>query len=711
MLRPADRTSLGSRFIAELRTTYKTLPVASALSLPLSPAAALFSSNPPAPVDPVDPGIPAGPRPATPAAASLAGYSDREIQGEKLSLDIFNEGTDDVKRDLSGWARTFSAETRFQDERNETGQVFKAQYAIFKGTLDTPNYGAFSLEVSPPGSQSSKFQAQPASRYSRGIFSLVQRRMPFSGGVVGDHFLGLHTSTSLPLIANQYRIGISARGINGVSGKWVKGEGDLMLSASSGQLAELDAYNPGSLRLQDGKVTVLGLQKTLMGNEKTGVAYAIQASTTNGIANTVLNPYSPRLGFGYGVVQALSLRTPEVTIQANALHASVSDPITGQPIVSNGYWADGRWRIKDSPVEHRLGVNSLPRGQYWLGSPTTSAAKGGYYKWRWQSPTLSVDTQIDHQAYTETGLKFDQGYASIRNVDAQGVAWGAQTSLSSAGQINGNVLVYRESPWMAVDGTWRAFVGANKSGSRYGTLGLEASGKNDQFVWNTSATWLLPPGGMKSGADLSANVSTGAGPFSLNLGVREYFPIGGGTTGQNANASLNWHIAPGWSLSGTLSRNLGAVPLNASGPSGAPLPPGFNVARPIQNFFWLSLRYDFAAGRNPSFLQSDMATKASDGSSGGGSVEGYVFLDANNNALLDGGEVRVADINVVLDGKFGAKTDVNGRYEFPYVANGDHTIEIVKDNLPLPWTVEKEKRNIFVKLRGRAEVNFGANKN
>ena len=46
-----------------------------------------------------------------------------------------------------------------------------------------------------------------------------------------------------------------------------------------------------------------------------------------------------------------------------------------------------------------------------------------------------------------------------------------------------------------------------------------------------------------------------------------------------------------------------------------------------------------------------------------------------------------ANVTVLLDGRFSASTDAQGRFEFPLVASGPHEIRVVPDNLPLPWAI------------------------
>jgi pSer/pThr/pTyr-binding forkhead associated (FHA) protein len=90
-------------------------------------------------------------------------------------------------------------------------------------------------------------------------------------------------------------------------------------------------------------------------------------------------------------------------------------------------------------------------------------------------------------------------------------------------------------------------------------------------------------------------------------------------------------------------------------------------------------------------------------------LSGIIYLDANENGRLDAGETVVANVTVILDGRFSVRTDSNGRYDFPAVASGHHVITVQSDNLPLPWTMTSSGRTeVEVSTRNRTEIDVGA---
>jgi uncharacterized protein YfaP (DUF2135 family) len=90
-------------------------------------------------------------------------------------------------------------------------------------------------------------------------------------------------------------------------------------------------------------------------------------------------------------------------------------------------------------------------------------------------------------------------------------------------------------------------------------------------------------------------------------------------------------------------------------------------------------------------------------------VQGVIYLDENANGKQDASERGAAQVTVVLNGRFTAETDAQGRFVFPYVAVGKHTITVVSDNLPLPWVIVGDGRQqIQVFTREATQVSVGA---
>ncbi|MGZ8274487.1 MAG: carboxypeptidase-like regulatory domain-containing protein, partial [Burkholderiaceae bacterium] len=83
-------------------------------------------------------------------------------------------------------------------------------------------------------------------------------------------------------------------------------------------------------------------------------------------------------------------------------------------------------------------------------------------------------------------------------------------------------------------------------------------------------------------------------------------------------------------------------------------------------------------------------------------------LDANDDGRFDAGESGAANVTVLLDGRFSARTDAQGRFEFPAVVAGRHHVTVLPDNLPLPWTTANETRDLDLPVRGSLHLELSA---
>nr|MBP6627003.1 carboxypeptidase regulatory-like domain-containing protein [Arenimonas sp.] len=124
---------------------------------------------------------------------------------------------------------------------------------------------------------------------------------------------------------------------------------------------------------------------------------------------------------------------------------------------------------------------------------------------------------------------------------------------------------------------------------------------------------------------------------------------------------------------------------------------------PNDRYAYLSLRYDFSAGRARPVLGGPVGGAS-------GTVSGSVFLDENADGVRSASEQPARSVTVMLDNRFVVRTDDQGRFTFERVAVGAHTVTVVPDNLPLPWMIERDRaqRPVSVTVRGDAVVDFGA---
>jgi hypothetical protein len=190
---------------------------------------------------------------------------------------------------------------------------------------------------------------------------------------------------------------------------------------------------------------------------------------------------------------------------------------------------------------------------------------------------------------------------------------------------------------------------------------------------------------------LLAGMSPGSG-VTFDASLRGAHGSGGNML--NSNIGLNWQLRQGWSLLVQYSTSRGqdpSTPLVVSDLTAANTAATLPI--PESRRFMVTLRYEGKAGR------ASTPIGGVPGSAAGG-LHGTVYLDADNNGRRDASESGVPNITVVLDRRYVARTDSQGRYEFPAVAAGEHVIEVQTDNVPLPWSPavrEPAKTSIYVR--------------
>jgi len=242
----------------------------------------------------------------------------------------------------------------------------------------------------------------------------------------------------------------------------------------------------------------------------------------------------------------------------------------------------------------------------------------------------------------------------------------------------------------------------------------------EEFTLSASQTWTMPAGtrlattqqvGRFDDGDLSSN--------QYGLAV-----MGGGDLAPNLSidANVQWLRATGdaqpTTLLGNLSltwrfmRDLQLIATVYSSQTRSDH--GLLVTSPIDDLAFqvedrindrgalLILRYETRAGSMAAPLGGSVG-------GGAGRITGFVFLDGNEDGRMAAGEQGAANVTVILNGRWSVRTDAQGRFEFPAVVSGHHTITVMPDNLPLPWQLVNDGRVEFdVPVRGTVNVDIPA---
>lgn len=642
-------------------------------------------------------------------------YEDRLIAPDTLGALDREQAFDAADHDASGPRRSLGIEARAQRQSSDLQPTIKSEWLIARATLESDSYGFFTLDAAyNPGATwwgTPPQNGEASPRLSKGSFTLNQRLMPFDGGWLASNGVGLVQTSNLDLVNQQQRFGVGSRLVLGAGSQWTNDALGWVVQGSVGEPVALDPVGQSGFAFLGGQAATLGAR--WRGGP---LAYAAQVSGQGGSISDGslyfgggLQPTAASGSSSLGLIQVLRHEAGDGFVQGNLLSTReyIDDNVANADERSwrNGWWIDAG--LRDGPVEHRVGMNYLPDAQQWLGTPVASGTTGGYYRWRWLTRQLLVEAQIDQQQVDigddRTG-SVTQLWGSTRYQLDQRSALGLQVLTNQTyGESAWSLLGYREQ--QINDSSWRVFAGfAQPAGDRNQTqLGVDGSTQL-AGVMLTAAAAVATDGSSNPGTDLSASATSQFDQrTAFTLSARRFTAIGESSAGTSLSGTLNLRVAPRWTLTAALNESRGArVPL-PPGPGNAPPPlDPLSTYAPRVSFAWLALRYETQAG------SSSVALGGRPGQ-GGGRVEGTLFLDANGNGRLDPGEPLAPNVTILLNGRFSAQTDAQGRFEFPFVVAGEHQLAVLPDNLPLPWVVDGGgMRRISVSTRGTTNVQLGA---
>ncbi|MDR6535885.1 SdrD B-like domain-containing protein [Variovorax soli] len=672
---------------------------------------------------------------ALPVAAG-AEYVDRVLDASPQPA---AEADEPPARD-TGWPRGWSAEAQSTRQSGVVRQ--NSQSLLFSGYLDTPDYGSFSAnlnlnrDTAPVtgfgvlGSTGLPTTVVPYSYRSGSTWRIDQRGMPFDGGWFGNNSVGNINMASTPLARGIGRVYLPSLPIEGVAAT-LERPGRASFNASAGRLGYFDGLNFQGFTTGRGTAAGMGAQTQLAGAEgalaPNRVDAAVQMVETrdlnqNGVAGYAQNtrsiwtavawqglaPWADTLGNGFG---GLADKVGGMRIQAN-LARSEGRPSEAGSLAprdsANGAWVDAAWRSalmqQAASVFYfepslRWGGDTLPndlRGASWRGDISTR---------QWQLGThveFSDSVSGLHRSSVFGNLfgrwRFDSRDAISGTLAARSGNFAAQSA---------QVTWEHKSDWGYTQ--WRTDLA-------HGTeLRVLRSGVD--HAWNVGETQSL-----STSLALEHAREQGVDRSTVHWGVLGTTPLPGGArldlsvrgsngTGDNkarflsANARLSWPLGLGWSLIAQYAAARGQESLNpavVSALAAATLAPV--LVTPSNRSFMIALRHESRAG---------LASAPIGGApgSGAGRLEGHVFFDHDNNGRREASEGGVPNVTVVLDRRYIARTDAQGFYSFPQVAAGPHEVELLQDNLPLPWSsAGPPSQRVDVHVRDTAMAEFPVHK-
>lgn len=609
----------------------------------------------------------------TPPAAPA--YEDRLIDGIALQQDDEAEAQ---KYDRKGWPRHLRFETRLGKQPYDD-RKYDAGVSIL-GAVDTPNHGVLSVDANYGG------------RDVRGYVTLRQRALPVDGGWLANNDLGILTPLAPEIMRMPSRVFLPSFYTRGGSTEWLNRGSRLQFIATTGALGRLQGYSvPGFLPLS-GNISTVGAQGAV-GEWRVAANHA----QADGIA-LLDNPTGPS-DFISGPSTHVSARRQTATqvLQANAISTRTTDAAGTR----NGVWLEGEWK-RGSEI-YGAGAYRLDPDLSWAAQPMASDIEGVFANVNLQSRRMNVQGSIDVlrpvSGSDDTGIlatatgqwrysrsltlglggtaRRYKGHAGSAYADAQ---WRNEWGDSALRGQYFRSASEEQTQRITLDHTWQTGLGATISTGV--SIGRETTAGRSGNIWGAAASFSAP---VFSNGMLVGNVTTDQRPD--------------GNSSTSANVSLNWPIAANWSVEGnfvyTRGRQNVPPPLDPLAPIADRL-----ISQADSTSFFLVLRYEDQAGSRSVALGGTPQ-------SGGGSIEGTVYLDANRNGTQEASERGAANVTVYLDGRYSARTDSLGRYVFPFVAPGSRMVTVVNETLPLPWDVgSRADTRVEVNIRETTRIDI-----
>jgi hypothetical protein len=624
---------------------------------------------------------------ALPTLVLAAPYVDKVLdEGPQPALKI------ERQIDTEGWARGWRVEaTTARDRAN--GVSSTSSGIAFNGYVETPHHGTLTMTASL--SRASVALATAQESRTATLWRIDQVAMPLDGGWLANHSAGHVTSVQAPMARGFGNLGLPTIPIEGVTGQYVHGN-RTNYAFAAGRPGLYTGWGTTGFDSGTGRVLFASGQQAL-GGALAGSTLALQWNDARGVArNGNIGPRFDTTGWWAGWLWegrapwATSLapgslpayrRHGGFELQANVLHTRTDDPSRPDSGDRSGTWIDARWRSES--LEQAGGLFYLQPNLRWGTYDVVSDLRGAY--WRGDYSTrrwfLSASTEW---AESLTGRSFGGSYLNLAGTYRLDTRTGLAGAMSiRRGDASGESMqlaVERTSEWGQTRWQFDALHTDNRRARRFGVdhnfavttdgnlaLSLAAERDNTRGVRNNALLWGVV-GSVQpwTGIALDANLRGTHGSFQRVV---------------NGGVGATWTINPNWSLVGQWTHTRGqdttalAVlsPVNQAAELIAIQP--FSVNR-VQ----FTLRYQDSAGSSQVPIGGAAGT-------GSGTVSGYVFYDNNDNGRREAAERGVPDVIVRLNGRFIARTDSQGRYEFALVAAGVHRIEVVSDNLPLPWNL------------------------
>ena len=606
-------------------------------------------------------------------------YEDRLIDTGNLAP--LPDDSANLTYNADGQPRSWRLEA-FGSNINSGGTSRRENGFSFGGRYDTTDYGALSLDGTFRNGANSS------------LFTVWQRGLAFDDDWRANNGAGMLNTPAIELMRNQYRFYLPTFPIVGLQTELLH-DSDLQIQVSLGEPGSFNGLRLAGFSRLGGSLFTGGAQWVVAPQWLAGFQFADAQAV-----GSSLDPAAPDAKTsGRSWYGSMAWKDTNSRVQFNLIDSEI-----GQGAYRHGFWFDAETR--DGHYSHNYGLFKLDPHVVWGYLPFIEDTVGGYYRvnyrsqqWLWTAGLDSVNSisgngvsgvygtgSVRYQVNRSLGVG---GGATVRHAheDAE-AAYAFVDKQSSLGTTRVQLDIAsaggaQQSRQITVDHAWPAETGLRLSTS----LSLARETTAEKRITRANL-------GLNGGIDLSNNLSLeGNVHFLADRDTAT-------TRGTYANLSLNWRISSRWSVSMTYYDNRREDPPVLTVASLIPNQLFAPVVRDRAMF--LILRYEDRAG-------TPVAPLGGAPGSGAGNIVGYLYLDTNNNEKRDANESGAANVTILLDGRFSTRTDNQGRFEFPLVAAGTHSISVIPDNLPLPYFVGgDDKRQVVVRTRETTNVDIPA---
>ena len=209
-------------------------------------------------------------------SSERAVYEDKLIDAGNLAPIVADE--EDASFNPEGWSRAWRIEA-FTSHFDQGGVVTRENGLAFNGRLETPNYGAFTLD------------SEMRSNARSSIFTLWQRGMPFDNGWRANNVVGMLNTMGIDLSRSQYRFFLPSFPIAGAQTEWLRDK-DIQLQASVGEPGLYNGLRVSGFTRLNGSVTTLGAQKAVTPQLQAGFQFADAQGVESGLDPNNINLFS-----------------------------------------------------------------------------------------------------------------------------------------------------------------------------------------------------------------------------------------------------------------------------------------------------------------------------------------------------------------------------------------------------------------------------------